>query len=174
VISIASCAVITETSCYDSEKINRRKYKKLTGKYSNDPIVFEGVSISSENGKSFTPLSLWSQLAGYNKGICADEWTVTLEFQSKKRAIAKLYQRDSLVEAKMLKGRIRKGYFYRRPYFIAIPFIPLVFGYRTYRYRLALSDKDLVVDYRWNYYAFAIAAGSSGEGQSHKTFKRLP
>jgi hypothetical protein len=172
-LQATACAVIEDTKRADLKKINKKNYKKLSGRYSNRPDAYQGFSESSEDGKSFIPKSMWRQLAGYDGGI-KEGWTVSIEFQSKTRAVAKLYEQDKLIAGKIIKGRIRKGYFYRRPYFIGIPFIPLVFGYKTYRYRLALSDdNNLVIDFRWNYYAFAIAAGSYSEGQSHEVFTRL-
>jgi hypothetical protein len=124
---------------------------------------------------NFEPLTLWSQLDGF-KEVGTDQTfkqqTVTIDFESNRKAVAKLWENGAVTKTKTLREQIKNGYFYRRPYFIAVPLFPLIFGYKTFRYRVGIEGDMIVVDYKWNYWAFAIVAGNYGQGQSHSSFQR--
>jgi len=170
-----NCAVIKSNPNEKITKIEKSDFKKLNGQFSNYPIVSNGTIERDMVSTTFEPISLWSQIDGFKQPEAEDsirEQSVTLDFVSKKRAIAKLWDRSELRETKTIRGRIKDGYFYRRPYFFAVPLVPLFFGYKTYRYRVGISDDSIVVDYRWNFWGFAIAAGSYGRGKSNSIFER--
>jgi hypothetical protein len=170
-----SCAVIKNTSQGQITKIEKGDFKKFNGEFPNYPDSSSGTIIKAMVSNNFEPLTLWSQLDGFKEVGTEQTFrqqTVTVEFESNKRAVAKLWENGEVKKTKTLRGQIRNGYFYRRPYFIAVPLIPLIFGYKTFRYRVGLEGGMIVVDYKWNYWAFAIAAGNYGRGQSHSSFHR--
>jgi hypothetical protein len=170
-----SCAVIKNTSQGQVTKIERGDFKKLNGEFSNYPTTSTGTIISDMVSNNFEPLTLWSQLDGFNEVGTEETFrqqTVTIDFLSNKKAVAKLWDNGEVKKTKTLRGKIRDGYFYRRPYFFAAPLIPLIFGYKTYRYRIGLNGDSIVIDYRWNFWAFAIASGNYSHGQSNSIFAR--
>lgn len=173
-VLIANCAVIKGVPDERVTKLEKTDFRKLNGQFSNYP----SVSIGTEESylvSTFEPLSLWSHIDGLRQFGAEDsirEECVTFDFVSGKRAVAKLWNKSELKETKKIRGRIKDGYFYRRPYFVVYPLVPLVFGYKTYRYRIGVNDGSLVVDYRWDFWAFAIAAGGFGHGRSHSIYER--
>jgi len=169
-----SCAVIKDAPDERVTKIAKTDFRKLNGQFSNYPKVSSGTS-RTDWSSTFEPISLWSQIDGHRQVGAEDslrEQRVTLDFVSKRRAVAKLWDQSELKETKKIKGRMKGGYFYRRPYFFAVPLVPLFFGYKTYRYRIGMGSDSIVVDYRWNFWGFAVAAGSSGCGRSHSVYQR--
>lgn len=177
VLLSTSCAVIKDTPQAELIRLNSQNVTMLNGKYSNNPTYSEGTIYRELNGsRTYEPESFWSQIDGYEQGGSQHTWkeqTVGIEFVSDSKAIVSLYENGSLLKRKAIKGRIKDGYFYRRPYFFGVPFVPLFFGYKTYRYRFGLSDDKLILDYKWNLWAFAVLAGQSGKGQSHSRFIRV-
>ena len=170
----ASCAVIKDTPQGQVTRLGKNDVEKLDGQFSNYPTTADGVEKSTRSD-DFEPLTLWSQIDGvkeYGKKEDFEKQSVTFEFSSKKKCVARLWDHGELKSSKKIRGKVKDGYFYRRPYFVAIPLVPLVFGYKTYRYRLGINEDLMVVDYRWNYWGFAIAAGSYGRGQSNSSFAR--
>jgi len=170
----ASCAVIKDTPRGQATRLGKDEFKKLNGHFLNYPITASGVERSMLSN-DFEPSTLWSQLDGlkeHGKKEDFEKQSVTFEFLSDKKGVAELWDNGELKKSMKIRGKIKDGYFYRRPYFVAMPLIPLIFGYKTYRYRLGINGDLMVIDYRWNYWAFAIAAGGSGRGQSNSSFER--
>jgi hypothetical protein len=93
-------------------------------------------------------------------------------FKGQRKILISLYEKDSLIDQKKVKGKLKNGYFYRKPYFVGLPLFPLIYGYNTYRYRIGIKDSSLVIDNKWNFWAFAVVAGNKSKGQSHSRFKR--
>ncbi|HEY8933930.1 MAG TPA: hypothetical protein VIM65_01865 [Cyclobacteriaceae bacterium] len=171
----ASCAVIKDTPRGQLTKLEKSDFEKLNGQFSNYPTISDGVIEKSMASTDFEPLTLWSQIDGlkeYGEEKDFEKQTVTFDFISGKKGIAKLWDNGELKKTKKIRGKIKGGYFYRRPYFVAIPLIPLIFGYKTYTYRIGINGNLMVVDYRWNYWGFAIASGSYERGQSNSSFVR--
>jgi len=171
----AGCAVIKDTPRGQVARLGKNDVKKLNGRFSNYPATADGVEKSMVSD-DFEPMTLWSQIDGvkeYGKKEDFEKQSVTFEFSSKRKCVATLWDHGELKRSKKISGKIKDGYFYRRPYFMAVPLVPLFFGYKTYRYRLGINDDDqMVIGYRWNYWGFAIAAGSYGRGQSNSSFAR--
>jgi hypothetical protein len=170
-----SCAVIKDTPRGQLTKLAKGDVKKLDGQFSNYPTTFDGVVEKSMVSNDFEPLTLWSQIDGFKEYGEKEEFekqTVTFEFISERKCIAKLWDNGELKKTKKIRGTVKNGYFYRKPYFVAIPLVPLIFGYKTYRYRIGLNGDLIVIDYRWNFWAFAIASENYGRGQSNSSFAR--
>jgi len=169
----ASCAVIEDSPNRELIKLERSDFRKLNGKFSNHPTTVER-KIEREMVKSnYDSLTLWDQISNFKYNEQKSKvLTVTLDFASKRKIIARLWDSGELKQTKVVRGKIKDGYFYRRPHFIAIPLVPLVFGYDTYRYRIGLTTDAIIVDYKWNYWGFAIAAGSYSEGQNSATYEK--
>ena len=173
-VLLTSCTAIKDIPSERITKIEKTDFKKLNGKFSNYPSVSNGA-MKSCVGLKFEPVSLWSQINGYRQFGTEDSIRlqyVTLDFVSKKKAIAKLWDNSELKTTKKIRGRIKQGYFYRRPYFVAVPLIPLLFGYNLRKYRIGISDDSIVVDYRWDYWFFAIASGNCEHGKSSSIYQR--
>lgn len=168
-----SCAVISDIPNRELDKLDKTDFKKLNGEFSNYPTATERKIEREMFQSNYQTVTLWDQISNFKhiEDTCRTH-SVTLEFASQKRVIAKLWNDGVLQETKVIKGKMKNGYFYRRPYFIAIPLVPLVFGYDTDRYRIGLVSNTVVIDYKWNYWGFAIAAGSFSEGQRSSNYER--
>jgi hypothetical protein len=173
---LTSCAVTKDAPQRQMVKVEKRDFKKLNAQFSNFPTNATGVIKRDFVSSSFKERTFWDQIAGNTVAGTIDDYkrqTVTLEFLSNKKAIAKLWDNGELKRTKKIRGRIKDdGYFYRRPFFIVMPTVPLVFGYSTRRYRIGLTSDSIVVDSKWDYWAFAIFAGSYSKGQCSSTFKK--
>lgn len=162
------------------KKLDKSNYVNLSGTYDCSPTVSKGKVKSFVGGTNFGGDDLWSifeghaNMQGLGINTSTTVWSsVTLDVLSSKRIRASLFVNDSLVERIKLKGKIKNGYFYRRKYFIAIPLVPLAFGYKGYRYRIGLIDDSLVVDYHWKFMLFVISAGTDGKGRASARFARM-
>lgn len=170
VFGLSNCASFQLAPKSDLEIIYKGNYKRLSGCYQNSPMEYTVEGKSSEHGSGFTPKRLWEQLTGCRNEL--DTSQVTIEFKSRRRAIAKLYYNDRLIESVTLKGHVHDDFFYGRVRCKVIPFLPLAFGYRSDGYRIALRDDNLVIDYRWEYSLTTLFGGSSDEGLCREVFKR--
>jgi hypothetical protein len=171
---LTRCAVIKDSPNKDLVKLGITDIKKLNGQFSNHPTSVERkIEREMSESTSYTLLTLWDQITNF-KYVDDKEKAqlVTLEFVSNRKAVAKLWDNGKVKETRVIKGKIKDGYFYRRPHFIAIPLVPLVFGYDTYRYRIGLATDAIVIDYKWNYWGFAIAAGSFSKGQTSSRYDK--
>jgi len=170
---LTSCAVIKDTPQSNLVSLKKADFKKLNGEFVNYPTDAAGNFEKDYMSKDFSPMAFWTQVKGerWNEHN-AESQKITLEFRSPRRGVVKLWENDSLIKQRKIRGRIRHGYFYRRPGFVVVPFFPLVFGYHTYQYRIGLTPDALVVDARWNYWIFIIAAGGYSRGNSHSIFNR--
>jgi hypothetical protein len=88
------------------------------------------------------------------------------------KAIFRLYQGDSLIDKRKVKGKFKDGYFYTRPFLVVMPLVSVLFGHNTHRFRIGKADDDLVVDYKWNIWMFFLIAGQSEKGQSSLVFSK--
>jgi hypothetical protein len=170
-----NCAVIKDNSARQVVPLERTDYEKLNGQFSNYPTSSDGIISRDMISKDYKSLTLWSQIVGFNETGSKETFenqVVVLTFISDKRAKAELWENGQLKRSKKIHGEIKDGYFYRRPYFIAIPLVPLLVGYKTYRYRIGLSDNSIVVDYKWNTWGFMVVAGNYSAGQSSSTFNK--
>jgi len=164
---ISSCAIIENTDRPNLDKITKTNYRKIEGTY-NNASNDSTIKVVNEVTKS-----LWFQIGYENwRDTNWNNQRVVLKFVTDKKIIAELYQNGELINHKTIKGKIKDGYFYRRPFFIVIPFIPLVFGYNTHRYRIGLIDNNLIVDNKENFWVFAIAAGNTENKQTTLTYDK--
>ena len=171
-ILTASCATIKHESFQAVNKLDENDYRQLNGKYSNHPKDGKGKLLRSLNNGEYQPESLWAQLNQFQTGSRSDwkDQTVDIEFLTAEKAVFKLYQGDSLIDKKMVRGTFKDGYFYKRPFFLAIPLIPVLFGYNTNRLRLGKAENVLVADYKWNIWMYFLVAGRSEKGRSSLIF----
>jgi hypothetical protein len=166
-----SCAVIKDTQNREFIKLEKADFRKLNGEFSNYPTTSERIIVREMVKSNYDSLTLWDQIGKHNE-LKSKVLTVTLDFESKTKAIARLWDSGELKQTKVVRGRIKNGYFYRRPFFVAIPLVPVVFGYNTYRYRIGLTKDSIIIDYKWNYYGFLVMAGSYSEGQTSSTYEK--
>jgi hypothetical protein len=172
---LQGCAVIKDVQPYKTDSLDKKNYLKLNGMYSN---THSDTTVISYNHRvlAYQPKTLWSHTYGFNndkeKGNTATQ-TVKLECKTPGKIFLSLYEKDSLISNRVIRGRIKDGFFYRKPHLVLIPLIPVgIFSYDTYRYRIGIINDGLVIDYKWNFWGFAILAGGTGKGQTSTTFKK--
>jgi hypothetical protein len=175
-ILLQSCAMIRDVQPYKIDSIDKNNYSKLNGWYSNIHTDTTVVSYNDSRESEYRSKTLWSHTYSYNKDKeegYLKEQTVKIEFKTRRRILVSLYENDSLAGGRKIRGRINNGFFYARPHLNLIPLIPIVVSYDTYRYRIGLTNNSIVIDYRWNFWGFALIAGGTGKGQTSSTFKKL-
>jgi hypothetical protein len=173
-LSLESCYEIKNIPGSKIDSLNKGNYIRLNGQYSNHALKSDTISWIDQRGATYQPKSFWNLTYSYlREKPFADinGQTVRLRFKTKRKLSLTLYQRDTLITTRVIRGNIKNGYFYAKPQLVVTPFIPLVFGYSGFRYRIGIHDSTLLVDYRWKYWGFAILAGGSGRGQTHSGFK---
>ena len=174
-VFLQSCATIKDVQHYKTDGIDKTNYTKLNGQYSNIHTDTTVISYNRSGGLEYTPKTLWSHTYGYNydkeKGN-SQEQTVKLEFKTHRKILLSLYEKDSLIANRTIRGRIKNGFFYRKPHLVIIPLIPLVMSYHSYRYRIGFSNNSIVIDYSWKFWGIALIAGGAGNGQTSTTFKK--
>jgi hypothetical protein len=174
-IYLQGCAVIKDVESYKTESLDKNNYSKLNGMYSN---IHSDTTVISYNHHvlEYRPKTLWCHTYSFNKDKekgNAEAQIVRLEFKTHRKILLSLFEKDSLISNRVIRGRIKDGFFYRKPHFVLIPLIPIaVFSYDTYGYRIGLVKDGLVIDYKWNYWGFALLAGGTGKGQTSTTFKK--
>ena len=119
------CATLQKPSAEIIIPLTKENINRISGYYENVP----------KNDSTFNWLNfLWNQIK--YRGVYYDKETalhtkVHIQVINKKRIDFQLFEGDKLVKQKIIKGRIKNGFFYKRPILIIYPFIPLVFGYQT-------------------------------------------
>lgn len=168
----ASCATINHDSIVPVNKIDENDYRQLNGQYFNYPKESRGQLLRSITNGKYQPESFWANLNQFQIGPASDwkKQTVDIEFLSAKKAVFKLYEGDSLIDEKIVRGKFKDGYFYKRPFFVALPLVPVLFGYNTHRLRIGKAENVVVVDYKWNIWMFLMVAGQSEKGTSSQIF----
>lgn len=169
-----SCATINHESIRTINKLDKEDFRQLNGRYSNAPDDGRGRLLRSQYNGEYRPESLWANIDHYQPGSSSD-WsnqTVDIEFLSANKALFRLYQGDSLIDKKKVRGKFKDGYFYKRPFMVIMPFIPVLFGYNTNRLRIGKAENVIVVDYKWNIWMFFLLAGQSEKGQSSLIFSK--
>lgn len=176
IIYLHGCAAIEDVRYHKTISLNKTNYTKLNGVYSNTYTDTTVISYNNNSGEKYRPKTLWSHTYGFNNGREEGDpgaKTLKLEFKTLRQIRLSLYEKDSLISKRVIRGRIKDGFFYRKPHFILVPLIPIgVFVYDTYRYRLGMINNGLVIDYNWNYWSFAWLAGGTGKGQTSTTFQK--
>ena len=160
------------------EKLTEKNYKKINGNYSNHPEKFIGGL--KKTPYNYHPDNTALDLYGWTFDTKKDEHIqenkkeyVYLEFINEKRLRMKLYRNDSLFSEKIIKGKLKNGYFYSRQKKGIYPFIPLIFGYDFGRYRIGIDGNNIIMDFYENTWVAGFMVGESSKGEYSGIFKRL-
>lgn len=169
-----SCATIKHDSIRKVDKLDESNFQELEGRYSNKPDDGNGKEFWTQFTGDYQLKTLWENVNQYQPGSIYDwdKQSVNIEFLTPKKAIFKLYQGDSLVMEKNVKGKFKDGYFYKRPFFVTIPLVPVLFGYNTNRLRIGKSENTIIVDYKWNTWISFLVAGKAEKGYSSLIFSK--
>lgn len=174
VILSTGCATINHESIIKVDKLEKSDFCKLNGRYSNNPSGGNGKILRSLNKREYQPKSLWANLNPQQMYTVTElnNQTVEIEFVTEKEAILTLYQGDSLIDKQKIRGKFKDSYFYRRPFPLILPFVPVLFGRKAHCLRIGKSDDALVVDSKWNFWMYFLIAGLSEKGQSSLVFRK--
>lgn len=155
------------------EHLANTDFEKLSGKYQNIYDTIFGRIKHNPTNVSDKNIALTDRLFNFHPGKHLDNNSI-IEFQfvSSRRAKVNYYHNDSLMFSKKLRGRIMNGYFYGRPKFLLIPFMPIFYWHNFQRVRISKIGDDLIVDHTLNFLGFVIIAGSSQRGRSTTIYKR--
>lgn len=196
-IFLLSCVLISLTGCKslsnlaltncspDSMKL--QSVKELNGVYANKSDTMRGSYYHAPyTGKKdpyqisilehlFINIPEEADRIIYGISTPDEQVYVDIKFISEKRFIMTAFQDDRFIFERVVRGKYRNGYFYLRPKKFVIPFIPLVFGYYFKKARIGKCGQRLVIDYRLNYWGFALAAGGSNKARTTSLYsQKLP
>ena len=159
------CAVIPKIDRPNLERLDETNISKLDGLYQN---------ISTEAQGTFS-YSIWDRLVVYsNKRLTNwENHTIKIESISSKKILLSLMYNDQVVDQKIIRGKIKDGYFYRRPIFIVMPFFPLIYGYNTNRSRFGLVEDELVIDDRKNIWMGLLIMGKYKKSTTSLKYKKI-
>jgi hypothetical protein len=176
IILLSSCSVIRENVHSTSHNKLEASRESIEGTFENFPVEFE---LKEFRGKSFNYESnyyLWNVFSVHSGSVDHEVWKecyVQIDFLTDTKAEVRLIYKDSILDKRKIRGKLKDGYFYKRPSFVIVPLFPLVFGYNTGRYRLGLNEnQNLIIEESWNVWAFALIAGSDTKAQAFAKFKR--
>ncbi|GCC50671.1 hypothetical protein SanaruYs_08890 [Chryseotalea sanaruensis] len=171
---IIGCATIKHDSIQTVDKLNESDFRQLNGRYSNKADDGKGKEFWTQFTGDYQLKTLWENVNQdqFGLGYDLDNQSVSIEFLTSKKAIFKLYQGDSIISEKNVKGKFKDGYFYKRPFFVTIPLVPVLFGYNTNRLRIGKADNAIVADYKWNIWMSFLVAGKAEKGYSSLIFSK--
>ena len=137
---LTSCATLKPDKFVDGQiEMTKENLSLLNGKYSREPMY------QTEKWKGGLFWNFYTR--GYNVGahsLCA----VDLKVIDEKRLHVTLMKNDSIIRAKVLKGKVKNGYFEMNR---RILFIPAIFinVFRTTKFRIGLlENNNLTTDYK--------------------------
>jgi hypothetical protein len=158
---LSCCASFRKIDNANVDQVDQSRHTRFNGKYEN-------YAIESRT-------NLWGIIGSLKDQKRRTDWdslSVILTFNKKNKLEATLTGTDTLLSKKIVRGKIKNGYFCGRPYFMLYPFVPLIFGYDTSRYRISMIDNRLVVDTRRNYWVCSLGFGESGNEHTSITFRK--
>ena len=160
----------------EREFLTESNYEELNGNYNNYPKEFIGGI--AQTPKNYHPetsiIGLYGNDFDYSYRLPErDEKnrTTTLKFINEKRLEFTLYQNDSVVGKKIIKGKLNLGYFYSKSKLEFYPFFPIAFGYGYKRFRIGKSNNLIILDYYVNQ-VFAGMAGETSKGEFSAIFEK--
>jgi hypothetical protein len=160
---------------FEVEKIKKGEYEKLNGVYYNNQDTVFGNFIHLP-GDHIDPkkIELINRLFFFfDENNWGKESSVELNFLSNKKAVVNCYQNDSLVYSKIIKGKLKKNYFYVRTTIFIIPFYPVFYWHNFEKVRIGKVGNHLIVDHTLNSYGFMLFAGGSINGRTSSIYLRV-
>jgi len=137
---LTSCATLKPDKYVDGQiELTKENLNLLNGKYSRNPVN------QSEKWKGDLFWNFYTR--GYNVGadsLCA----IKLKVIDEKHLDVTIMKNDSIIKSKVLKGKIKNGYFEmkRRVFFIPTIYLNV---FRTTKFRIGLlENENLTTDYK--------------------------
>lgn len=158
------------------EQLDKRDFTALNGIYCDiQDTVFGEASQYPKPARNPNEISLASRLFMNSKDWHDhSEKTVEINFTTHKKATVNLYQNDSLIFTKYMRGNFRNGYFYLRPKALIIPFFPVFYVHRFQSARIGKMGNKLIVDHSWAASGFALLGGGMSKGNNTAIYEKLP
>lgn len=170
---------------YPVTPVSKDNYRELNGTYSNQSDTAIGTCYNSHFSDSTEtlevdylleslitniPESAYRDSAG-NLRTSEKGW-IQIDFTSPSSAVIRYYRGNQFIFSEEIFGKMKKGYFYRRPRWYFAPFIPLFFAYNNELVRIGKSGEHLVVDYYLNSWGMILIAGGSIKNRSKAVYTR--
>lgn len=142
-IVLTSCSSLKFSKNENTLQVNKLNYDQVNGIYFNNNL---DTTLKDKT-------TLWSMLHStndkkyHNKAVVYKDEKLHLKFENKKTLFVKLYNGDSLIKEKRIKGKIKGGYFFgrRKVKYFGLPFIFVKVSQLRYRICKGVSN-NLIVD----------------------------
>ena len=190
VLLLSSCKYLErlELKDYPVTPISAENYKELNGTYSNEADTACGTYRSDKEGDStfqvtqstlipllitHVPEKAYTFKRDSTGQVLPQEpgW-LEMEFTSPKSVTLSFYRNDKFIFSDTIRGRFKKGYFYRNPRWYFAPFIPLFFAYKNELLRIGKSGDNLVVDYYNRNWGMLVIVGGSSKERSKSVYHK--
>lgn len=157
------------------EQLDKAHFTALNGIYRDiQDTVFGQASQYPRPVKNPNERSLASRLFMNSKDWHDhEEKTIEITFTTHKKATVNLYQNDSLLFTKYIRGNFRNGYFYLRPKALMIPFFPVFYVHRFQSARIGKMGNKLIVDHSWAASGFALLDGGMSKGSNTAVYEKV-
>jgi|GEM_PF-5173423 len=175
-MTMGSCAGFRELSREPVQPLNRSDLHQFDGNYSNRPVSsFKNVD-NELYPQHMDEATLWESLSRKNQQAKTEpisDQVISIRALSRRQARVQLMEGEKVIASMILKGHIRKGYLNYRHHFLFIPFMPIYFARKDFRYRLALGPNgELLMHKTWSTSGFAILAGYHSKGRMSLEFEK--
>ncbi|WP_430401664.1 hypothetical protein [Fluviicola sp.] len=164
-----------ELKDYPITPVSRENYKELNGTYLNRSDTACGTSYDSRVDRSDIPVTdddlIRTLITKIPESVDLDQGeSVKIEFTSRKKATIGYYRVDKLLFSKVISGKFKNGYFYRRTKWYLIPFFPLFARYENDQVRIGKSGDKLIVDSYYKSFGLYFIAGGSNRGRTKAVY----
>ena len=193
-----SAVILLLISCKHLERLELKKYPvtpltaenytELNGTYSNEADTACGTYRNDKEGDSTFQVT-WNTLIpllithvpekaytfrrdSTGKILPQEPGWLKMEFTSPKSVTLSFYRNDQFIFSDTIRGRFKKGYFYRNPRWYFAPFIPLFFAHKNELLRIGKSGDNLVVDYYNRSWGMLFAVGGSSKERSKSVYPK--
>lgn len=174
-VSIKPCTVVL---IFCLLFISCRSFKD-TGNDKVTPLVKSNLSILNGtyanvavyDSTDYSGWSLWTSI--FEEPSYLENWqncTVELKTKNNRAIKAKLLLNNKVIKERVIHGKIKNGYFYRRPVFFLVPFFPVLGGYKHSRSRISIANEYIIADKKL--YGIGMFLGFGGE-QNHNHRSRF-
>ena len=168
ILILQSCSTFKNIADNQANQITKENFTEINGLYLNQPSNTKEISFERTAGPGCFSTSLWENKYGClsNKRQKDTAFgTIKIDFVNRRKIRLTLIKDYEPQQTKNLKGRVKDGYFYGKHRFMVYPFIPLYFGYSSYRYRISKTEHGIAMDSKWSYWGFALFGGGDGKGE---------
>jgi len=172
---LVSCKSLTNLSpSSDITYITKDNFAILSGKYSNrQDTCFGTIEHSPNRPNNENNIPLISRLFMFHEDFdYLGQQSISLEVISPRSLAVSMYQNDTLLMTKTIRGNIRNGYFNVHRKVFLIPIVPLFIWFHNEKVRLSIANNQLILDHNLNSCGLFFIVGGETKGRQTVLFNK--